>query len=132
MADYIDREAAKDCTEYSRLTSAGIAPNRYADGWNDACCYIRDKLESVEPADVEPVKRWIPCSERLPGNGEDVLCWYECFRFGEYNRMFRAFGIGYQYNGFWGGEVSKGQNAKVLAWMPLPEPPEMDGGVENE
>lgn len=23
----------------------------------------------------------------------------------------------------WGGEVAQGQKAKVLAWMPLPEPP---------
>lgn len=76
MSDYISRQAAKDCTEYSRLTSAGIAPDRYADGWNDACVYIRDKLEEENPADVEPVRRWIPCSERLPDicivNGELV------------------------------------------------------------
>lgn len=56
MSDYISRQAAKDCTEYSRLTSAGIAPDRYADGWNDACVYIRDKLEEENPADVEPVR----------------------------------------------------------------------------
>ena len=56
MSNYISWEAAKDCSEYSRLTSAGIAPDRYADGWNDACVYIRDKLEEENPADVEPVR----------------------------------------------------------------------------
>lgn len=28
MSNYISWEAAKDCTEYGRLTSAGIAPDR--------------------------------------------------------------------------------------------------------
>lgn len=89
------------------------------------------EVSDAPAADVEPVRRWIPCSEGLPNDFEDVMCWYEYFRFGEYNRMFRTFGIGYQVNGHWGGEVSTGRNAKVLAWMPLPEPPEMDGGGED-
>lgn len=69
---------------------------------------------------------WIPCSERLPENDDDVLCWYE-YRImqgtheGEMNRKFE---IGY-YNKYfkrWGGEVSCGQDCKVIAWRPLPEP----------
>lgn len=70
------------------------------------------------------MSEWISVEERLPPNGEDVLCWYEYFRYGDYNCMFQTFGIGYQYNGHWGGEVSNGHKTKVLAWMPLPEPPE--------
>lgn len=70
------------------------------------------------------IQRWIPVSERLPEEGVWVLCWYEYFRFGDYNRMFQTYGIGYYFrDGMWGGEVSNGQNARVLAWMPLPEPP---------
>ena len=69
---------------------------------------------------------WIPCSERLPENDDDVLCWYE-YRImqgthdGEMNQKFE---IGY-YNKYfkrWGGEVSSGRDCKVIAWMPLPEP----------
>lgn len=67
---------------------------------------------------------WISVKDRLPNDGEDILCWYEYFRYGNYNCMYQTYGIGYQYNGHWGGEVSKGVKAKVLAWMPLPEPPE--------
>lgn len=69
---------------------------------------------------------WIPVTERLPEDGQDVLCWYEYFRYGDYNAMFATYGIGYQYFGNWGGEVSHGTNARVLAWMPLPEPPKED------
>lgn len=69
---------------------------------------------------------WIPCSERLPENDDDVLCWYE-YRImqgtheGEMNQKFE---IGY-YNKYfkrWGGEVSSGRDYKVIAWRPLPEP----------
>lgn len=75
---------------------------------------------------------WTQVDEALPPNGEDVLCWYEYFRFGEYNRMYQTFGIGYQFNGNWGGEVAQGQKAKVLAWIPLPKPPKMKRGVTND
>lgn len=74
---------------------------------------------------------WILTNEALPPNGENVLCWYEYFRYGEYNRMYKTFGIGYQFNGNWSGEVAQGQKAKVLAWTPLPKPPKMKRGVKN-
>lgn len=82
---------------------------------NEAC---RMGMEALERT------RWIPCSERLPENGQDVLCWYQYFRYGNYNRLWQTYGIGFQYNGNWGGEVSTGRDTKVLFWMPLPEPPE--------
>lgn len=73
-------------------------------------------------ADAKP--KWIPVTERLPKPMVDVLCWYEYFRYGNYNRMYQTYGIGHYFrDGLWGGEVSNGQNAKVLAWIPLPEPP---------
>ena len=79
-----------------------------------------------EIAVAQERQRWIPVTERLPEDGDVVLCWYEYFRFGEYNRMYRTYGIGYYINGMWGGDVSNGRNIKVLAWMPLPEPPEVE------
>lgn len=69
-------------------------------------------------------RRWIPVIEKLPKPGVDVLCWYEYFRYGNYNRMYQTYGIGYYFrDGMWGGEVSNGHKAMVLAWMELPPPP---------
>ena len=66
-------------------------------------------------------EKWIPLEERLPEEGIPVLVWYEYFRYGEYNKMYRTYGIGWQYGGDWGGDVS-GMNARCIAWRPLPEP----------
>ena len=69
---------------------------------------------------------WICCSERLPENDDYVLCWYE-YRImqgtheGEMNQKFEI-GNYSKYFKRWLGEVSCGQDCKVIAWMPLPEP----------
>lgn len=77
-------------------------------------------------ADELRKRKWISVEDRLPENGEYVLCWYEYFRYGNYNRLFQTYGIGYQFNGNWGGEVAQGRQTKVIAWQPLPEPPKED------
>ena len=89
------------------------------------------EVSDTPAADVAPMVHWVLTDEKLPPDGQDVLCWYEYFRFGSYHRMFQTYGIGYQYNGMWGGEVVQGQKARVLAWIPLPTAPKIDGGTEN-
>lgn len=69
---------------------------------------------------------WISVNDRLPPNDDEVLCWYEYYRYGEYNDMYQTYGIGYCIAGHWGGEVSIGTDCRVIAWMPLPEPPKED------
>lgn len=64
---------------------------------------------------------WVLADEQLPEEGEKVLVWYEYFRYGDYNRMYETYGIGYQYDGNWSGDVS-GTKARCIAWRPLPEP----------
>ena len=63
---------------------------------------------------------WIPIEERVPEDLEKVLVWYEYFRYGEYHCMFETYGIGWQLDGHWGGDVS-GTKARCIAWQPLPE-----------
>ena len=70
---------------------------------------------------------WIDVNERLPEEDMTVLCWYEYYRFGNYNGMHQTYGLGYYLHGLelWGGEVSNGMKCRVIAWQPLPEPPKV-------
>lgn len=67
MSDYISREAAVTIADYAadeypydKDPKKPETSSDYNQGWNDACDYIRGKLEEEKPADVEPVRhgRW--------------------------------------------------------------------------
>ena len=93
--------------------------NAYSQGYEDG-------TDNFYNATVEIIRNhmndgWIPVEERLPEEWEKVIVWYEYFRYGEYNRMYETYGIGWQYDGHWAGDVS-GTKARCIAWRPLPEP----------
>ncbi len=66
---------------------------------------------------------WIPCSERMPEDMEEVLVWFEYFRYGNYNRLCQRYGLSYTFKGEWSGFIN-GESGwhqwRIIAWQPLP------------
>ena len=88
----------------------------------DAADAIEELSRRCEQFMYMPPPAWIPVTERLPEDMVDVLCYYEYFRYGNYNCMFRTIDRGHVFKGRWFGEAGEGHKNKVFAWMPLPEP----------
>lgn len=66
MAEYITRSAAIAVADYAADEHpyeklGGASCSEYNEGWNDACDYIREKLENEPAADVAPVVRCRDC-----------------------------------------------------------------------
>lgn len=117
---YIRNEAKEAQSAFEELGGeSGIIAEAFED--------LANELEDFPAASVS---QWISVKDRLPKDGEDVIIWYEHFRYSPYNQMYTTYDIAHQYNGYWedaGGSL--GQKARVFAWMPLPDPPkgENDG-----
>lgn len=103
-----------------------IAPERFGER-----CNAMDVINGVlQVIDEQPKTDWIPCEERLPSDGEQVLVWFEYFRYGDYNRLFQTTGISYTWDGKWTGFVngsSGWSQLKIIAWQPLPQPYKKEG-----
>ena len=89
-------------------------------------CLPQVKIAGYSISDDFPTG-WINAEHELPPEGELVLCYYEYFRFGDYDCMWRAVDTGYQFAGHWGGNAAQGQKVKVLSWRSIPEPPGLCG-----
>ena len=149
MSDLIERQAAIDAINEIRGTMnmvADIVADKYLiDAQNNikllppvqpkfkAIANIQLTQEQVDKAferakedilSVQPVNRWIPCSERLPVDEDyresmeclDGCVWY----FTDKGSM----GLGYYYYSTkeWSTLRDLKPDGKVIAWMPLPSP----------
>ena len=92
---------------------------------------LQDELEPIQNIEdthqllVDKNNGWIRSEDQMPEDDEDVLVWFEYFRFGEYQRLFQTTGIGRTWRGEWSGFVngsSGWRDLKIIAWQPLPEP----------
>ncbi len=94
--------------------------------WKQA--YERGKAEE------RPQGEWIPVSERLPEENIRVLVWFE-YRTKSNNSLNQTHGFCFIYGGVWSSFINGEtgwQDARIIAWMPLPEPPEPYKEAENE
>ena len=107
MSDLISRQAAIDLT---------WKDPSYSDPLN-VLTEVRDGIKALPSA--QPEQRWIPCSERLPEVGQDILM--------SVGGMYTAEGC-LREDGDW--EQFRWDTIQrkdmVGAWMPLPEPYEAE------
>lgn len=130
MNDLISRKYLYD----KMLEKEELARQRVLDTPTHSPAYLRYVAQlnertalkhEIADAPVIEAPTWIPCSERLPDDGENVLVWFEYFRYGDYNRLFQTTGISYVFDGEWSGFVngsSGWSKLRIIAWLPLPEP----------
>lgn len=96
----------------------------------EVCAYERHDLpvcdSFVPAADVAPVRRWIPVTERLPECGKRVLATDGGF-VGEFYINKRGQWKRYNVN-----DYSLLMALDILFWMPLPEPPKEDANAKMQ
>ena len=87
-----------------------IEPQQTCEYWDS-----ESKFCALCRPSAQPERRWIPCSERLPEEGQDILAYRV---FGDEERIIPAnYG-----NGCWFDCHMNCLVEHIIAWMPLPEP----------
>ena len=90
-----------------------------------ACSQVLKAVKNGKPYEERPQGGWIPVSERLPEDMQEVLVWFEYYRYGDYNCMYQTYGLCHVLDGKWSpfinGETGW-QDARIIAWCPMPKP----------
>lgn len=101
----------------------------YARGYDAGMKFVVDeakKAPTIDPESLRPTATiWHDAQTDPPTENGEYQCYYEYYRYGNYNCMYRTMDRGQFFNGQWSGEPTHGTSAKVLAWTELPEPPEV-------
>lgn len=119
--DCISRQAAIDAilavtgNSSVRELYEHVQEHELSDMWSGGVNAAIDIIIAVPSA--QPEQHWIPCSERLPAYGEDVL-----ISIGGYCNVGHIVSVNEeeQYNWYFSGWYHLPND--VDAWMPLPEP----------
>ena len=119
MADLIDRQAAIDVID--KILPSDPMKNEYTQGITCGAALAMEYVKQLPPA--QPEQRWIPVSEKLPEDFQQVLVWYEYWHW-KAEELKPEYGIGWRFRGLWCGDPGNGSRLRVIAWRPLPEPPE--------
>lgn len=132
MSDYVSREAAIKAAEHAygewNLAMAAADGSRQIN-----LVYKRQELlkavasvfDIVPAADVEPVRRWIPCSERPPEEDDTYLCVYR-FPSSQKSRCTTMFFYATDPNPHFQYENYHG--IKITHWLPTPPLPNQEIG----
>ncbi len=143
--DTISRQATIDaldvlCQEHRYKIPGKVETySQYNEAWQDALDRAEGAIGILPPAQQEP--QWIPCSERLPEDLEEVnVTWVNHDPEPYYNfvkdKPFTATAVYYkekwywysitcadflaEYGGNWYEEIDDG--IEIIAWMPMPKP----------
>lgn len=123
--DYINREAL---IERPNMNLRACNPGTFSE-----ICYA-DAIETVinfPAADVEPPRRWIPCSERMPEKEGTYIVVSNRVKPVVTTARFYADNDLHDYKGNILDHISAHfqSNRYVTHWMPLPEPPK-EGAID--